>query len=315
MATQFKNDGIPLIWTFDEPVKHFDTIGIHIDFESKILSNKPARLWRFHLASRALLRRAKVKGDLLEVWAGHATSLLSLARHGFSALEAIYKFIAKNKGRRARVWESVREEIRIVSGLIWLTRVHLDAPFIRHVDVGDSANSGYALMTTVASIDELREACSWRERWRFVPLPEVLHSAVATGSDIEVAGALSRLGGEGGPPEGFQSEVVRPGIRWGAGLKTAYANWLVGLSNKGNWLQTSAIASQFRARRRDRVEVDVPALVPPLPDALLDASRYRLLWARRWTGAPEHINLKEGRVALSSLRRSGRSRVWEVARS
>ena len=47
-------------------------------------------------------------------------------------------------------------------------------------------------------------------------------------------------------------------------------------------------------------------LVEPLDERLADETQYRLLWARRWKYSDKNIRIKEGRVVLSSLKRSAR---------
>ena len=89
-------------------------------------------------------------------------------------------------------------------------------------------------------------------------------------------------------------------------MQTKYARWLVDACKQGNWLKTSAVAAQVTAKPKRRVEIDVPALVPPVPDELCCRDRYTVLWRKRWVDSIEHINYKEGRVALSSLKRSVR---------
>lgn len=75
---------------------------------------------------------------------------------------------------------------------------------------------------------------------------------------------------------------------------------------EGSWLGTSAIRSQFRAKPSKRVDVDIPALIEPLDDYFADMDNFRVLWSRRWRNVGDHINLKECRVAISSLKRSCR---------
>ena len=77
---------------------------------------------------------------------------------------------------------------------------------------------------------------------------------------------------------------------------------------EGSWLGTSAIRSQIRAQPAKRVDVDIPSLVEPLDEFFADRQNFRLLWLRRGRYSDEHINLKECRVALSSLKRSCRVR-------
>lgn len=93
-----------------------------------------------------------------------------------------------------------------------------------------------------------------------------------------------------------------------AGLSTGYAQKVIESLQEGSMLGTSAIRSQLRAERGRRVDVDIPSLIEPLDDYFADNDNFRLLWARRWKHVEEHINLKECRVAVSSLKRSCRVR-------
>ena len=74
----FAQKGIPIVWTYEEPVQLLETVGCVIDFKNKVPRNKPHRIWRIHLAGVALARRSKVRARLVEVWLGHATSVMRL---------------------------------------------------------------------------------------------------------------------------------------------------------------------------------------------------------------------------------------------
>ena len=93
-----------------------------------------------------------------------------------------------------------------------------------------------------------------------------------------------------------------------AGLSTQYAGLVFEALREGSWLRTSAIKSQIRAKLSQRVDVDVPSLVEPVDAFFGLADNYRLLWSRPWRSREEPINIREGGVALSSLRRSSRVR-------
>ncbi len=54
----------------------------------------------------------------------------------------------------------------------------------------------------------------------------------------------------------------------------------------------------------------MPELVQPLDPFFGEKKNFKLLWARRWKRVDEHINVKEARVALSSLKRC--CRIQEV---
>ena len=211
----------------------------------------------------------------------------------------------------------MKREIKNASALIWLTSVDLGATFVRQVDVGDSANNGYALLSHEASLEDLRELWRFKENWRHQALPSDIVEAAAAGDTKQVYDLLELYGGGGsdhlpGPSRMISScpvalpDYVKPGNRWGAGLQTQYSKWLVESFDQGSWLKTSAVASQRKARPKTRVLVDVPAFVPPVPETFADTSNFKSLWSRRWENSAEHINLKEARVALSSLKRTVR---------
>ena len=102
------------------------------------------------------------------------------------------------------------------------------------------------------------------------------------------------------------ADRVRSYVRYGAGLDTEYAGGVQERLAEGSWLKTSAITTQWNARSRKRADAEIPALVKPIPDFVLDVRTYKLLWSRKWRNIDEHINLKEGRVLLSSLVRTCR---------
>ena len=56
----------------------------------------------------------------------------------------------------------------------------------------------------------------------------------------------------------------------GVGLDTEYGQWIQQVLADGDWLKTSAIASQRRARKRNRADIDFPALVEPLQMSCYD---------------------------------------------
>ena len=124
--------------------------------------------------------------------------------------------------------------------------------------------------------------------------------------------ALDSLQSEHHGPIGDQE--LKPNSCFGAGVATQYASWLLESQDPSSWLRTSSVASQLKAPSTRRVVVEAPALMQPLAEDLVRADRFSLLWRRRWRGKGGHITLKEGRVALSSLKRSCRvaSRVaWQ----
>lgn len=96
-----------------------------LDFKRKVVRNKPKRLWKAFYAGREILRRKRIPTKALEVWLGHMTSLFMLTPHALSAFYHIYRYIDQFRDRRGVVWASVREEIRLGLGLMFMTSVNL----------------------------------------------------------------------------------------------------------------------------------------------------------------------------------------------
>ena len=301
----FDDINIPLTWNPSKPTSQLETVGIVLDFEAGVARNKPKRLWKVFLAGQSLMHRRRVSVDLLEVWLGHASYIFMLMPLGLSSFFHIYRFIHSQRGKRAELWDSVRQEIRVALGLIWLARSHIFDP-IRQIDVGDASSGAYALLTTWGSRSEISESIRWRESWRFRAVPENLHKAVATSNPDVVASALNELAS--GEAAGENGMPLKPSHQFSAGLTTQFAQWLIEAGDPTSWLRTSSLKSHLRARKGKRVEVDVPSLVPPLDQRLCERNRYSLLWRKRWRIGDDHINVKEARVVLSSLKRSARVR-------
>ena len=306
IKTAFAELGIPLTWSAEEPSAVLETIGVVFDFQRGIARNKPRRIWRAFMAGKEFLRRRRVSCRILEIWLGHMTALFMIAPQALSCFFHIYKFVQKFRGKRAELWPSVREEIKMALGMVWLCRATLVFDPIVQVDAGDSSNSAFALMTTEAGPGEIAEACRWREVWRFRPLAEEVKKVAESGSRAHVLEVLDALRSESLGP--LREQELRPSAQFGAGLRTQFAAWLAEASNPDSWLRTSAISSQLRAKPCKRSMVEVPAMVPPLEMNLVRRDRYHLLWRKRWRNKEDaHITLKEARVALSSLKRTSRS--------
>lgn len=308
IAKHFDKALIPLTWTTPEPQSVFETVGIIIDFNTGDIRNKPKRVWRAFLAGQEILRRKKLPTKVLEVWLGHMTSIFMVTPCALSCFFHIYRYIQSNRDKRSTLWAVVRAEIRTALGLVWLASSSCKFDTIRQLDVGDSSSGAYALVTTWASVQELSHIVRWRETWRYQPMPIELKQAAETGSRDLVLSVLKEM--EGGlQPDVVLGQEVRPSAPFGAGMQTAYANWLLELvRDKDAWQKTSSMASQFRARSSVRkAKLESPTLVPPIPDSVLNQNRYSLLWRKRWRSTDWHINIKEAAVALSSLRRTART--------
>lgn len=298
----FVKAGVPITWTQSCPVKTLDSVGSVLDFEEGIIYNKPRRVWRFFRATQALLRRKKLKGDILQVWAGHFTSLCSHTPWGLSCLRHTYRFIEAATTKRLAVWSSVRRELKQAGSVVWMTWRDLRSPLQKQVEVGDSATSGYAMLAGVPDSKLVKRALRVHEKWRFIPMPQALRQA-AQSQDVQ---AFQETLEELVRPVDVEWDNVRPQSVAIAGLSTKYAAMVIDAMKEGSWLATSAIRSQVRCKPNQRADIDVPALIEPVDEWFSDMSNFRVLWAKRWKNVHEVINIKEARVALSSLKKSAR---------
>lgn len=307
----FDHAGIPITWTQEAAVGCLESVGLILDLQQGFIMNKPSRVWKFYLASLALLRRKKLKGDILQIWTGHFTSLCSITPFGLAALEHTYRFISKAEHKRINVWSSVKKEIQVCASLAWLTWKSISAPFLDVVEVGDSSTSGYAMCACTPPLEDLRRAVRYQERWRFVPMPQSLKDEMQNGNIETFVQVLNELLGDQSNDSLNNSELSSVDCDKRSsfvpfGPSSKYAQSVFDSLQEGSYLATSAIRSQARSKGKQRVDIEIPSLVEPVPEFFATPSNFRLLWCRRWRHSQEHITLKEARVALSSLRRSSR---------
>ena len=308
----FAEAGIPITWSQSQAVTALESVGCWLDFNKGVIMNKPSRVWRFAKATQALLRRRKLKGHTLQIWTGHYTALCGLTPWGLAALQHVYRFIETAGEKRLHVWPSVRKELKIAGSLVWMTWRQLTATPMKVVEAGDSSSSGFAMTACYPEVSLTREAMRTHERWRFIAMPDELKKH-ATAHDIDAFQDALRgllVTGDRAPLSDAPKKMHDERIFRAAGVNTGYAKTVVDAMKEGSLLKTSAVRSQVRAKPRARVDIEVPALVQPLDKFFADEQNFRLLWAKRWKRADEHITLKEMRVCLSSLRRA--SRVTEL---
>eukprot|EP00438_Fugacium_kawagutii_P021755 Skav204650 [mRNA] locus=scaffold949:25213:31861:+ [translate_table: standard] len=295
LSNAFEQKGIPVTWTYSQPVSEIETVGVIVDFKQKVVRNKPARLWKIYLAGRELCRRSKL-AETVEVWLGHATSAMRLCPCLLSIFNFIYRFVMVNRGKRVKMWPSVRAEIMQATAMIWFARANLGGSYCNQVDMGDSSGFGYAMTSREVEPKFIQEAISIKEKWRFIAMPDEVKSAVEFFSESQQACEVD-----------VQEEHLRAFVRSGVGMDTEYGRWLQTALEEGSWLHTSPILSQFRAKKSRRIDIEIPELVKPVSTSILTPGSFRLLWKRRWRNTLETINIKEGRVCLSSLKRSARA--------
>ena len=102
-----------------------ETLGLTFDGRQRVLRHTAARVWRFSLATHALLRRTTLCHFELEVWIGHAVHVLGLPPPLFSALQRCYSFLGEMHTRRRAVPAEVRAEMWIAAALCSVIEVPL----------------------------------------------------------------------------------------------------------------------------------------------------------------------------------------------
>ena len=177
-----------------------------------------------------------------------------IAPWGLSVLQNTYRFIQKALDGKIKVWSSVRHEMKLSASLVWITRRSLDAPLMLTVEVEDSATSGYAWCLASLRFNHPTCNCGTR-KVEVYSLPEELKKHAAN-QDLE--GFTSSLEDMFERPPGNVDAFVP------AALSTECASFVLDAFREKSDLKTSAVTSQARASRADRVDIDVPALIEPL---------------------------------------------------
>ena len=291
-----------------EDLSLIDALGVEICGRSRTLRHPARRLWRVHLAGRALLRRQSVHPLELQVWLGHYIYLSQLCRPLMAVPQAIYAWMRETGGRRAPLWPSVRAEVNACCQLIFLAEHPLALPIAPIAYVSDSSDFGYALMSTLTSHAEAKAAMRYRERWRFravTPLAEFAHFSSAY---VDPSSGASLLGGlvDSEVGECRASDTIRGQTDAGVGTSTAYSEYLQDIAGRSQAKSQRSASLAFGSAPRS-VEVEVLNSIPE-PDACWDPpERWKTLYEGRWAWPEEHINIKEGRASVMLLRRHTRS--------
>ena len=128
--------------------------------------------WMLYHSLRAICDLDYVTSKMVEVLVGHITIAALLRRELLSALRSCYDYIAKGYTGRARLWSSVKHELLMIRGLLILLYSDNTAGWSTTVEATDACESGYAVVRTEWSEQEVREAGSTLERWRYKHLEE-----------------------------------------------------------------------------------------------------------------------------------------------
>ena len=258
-------------------------VGIVVHRYKKEIRHTRKRSWRLYLALKHVLRLKKITCEALRIVIGHLVHYFTLFRPALSVLHHSYKFVYEHlDGRSHSLPGRVKRELRMAVGLIFQIKVDLSAPYADHIYCGDSSTYGYCFQSTPSTAEEQRHLFRYHERWRFVQLEEGVGQGL-------------------GSHHAWSADFALPDI--------AYARWLCARNAipfpGGEELEKGSKDFSGGDHLRRFHHVDLVGLVPRLPDSLVDHTRWRTIIQRKWKHN-ESIHMKEGRVALMTLRREAK---------
>ncbi|CAK9088616.1 Uncharacterized protein SCF082_LOCUS41845 [Durusdinium trenchii] len=258
-------------------------VGIVVHRYKKEIRHTRKRSWRLYLALKHVLRLKKITCEALRIVIGHLVHYFTLFRPALSVLHHSYKFVYEHlDGRSHSLPGRVKRELRMAVGLIFQIKVDLSAPYADHIYCGDSSTYGYCFQSTPSTAEEQRHLFRYHERWRFVQLEEGVGQGL-------------------GSHHAWSADFALPDI--------AYTRWLCARNAipfpGGEELEKGSKDFSGGDHLRRFHHVDLVGLVPRLPDSLVDHTRWRTIIQRKWKHN-ESIHMKEGRVALMTLRREAK---------
>ena len=297
IASHFEKLGIPFEVDGHDGRQSLDSLGMTFDLSSGVrVRAKKDRTWRLFAATKAILRRKRVSGDLIRVWLGHVNYHFLLSRPLMSILSATYKFSLSHLGHRFPMWPEVRREMKLVMALLFTVEKDLSAEVCSEVHVGDASDRGFGFMSTDGTARRVKDEMKYDERWRFIETEGLgIHTPCVGGPNLE----------EDDDDSGMIGSVVDAGV----GCKTQYG---LGLKQKSEELEQSGEIQRKRMRLfgpplpKARVVREV-AGIPRISTFWGDVTNWTLIASGPWKKMGDHINIKEARVALMAVRRLCRS--------
>ena len=117
--------------------------GVELDMKTLSARITPKGLARLTGALRWALSRRRLAGRSWEVLVGHITFCLLLRRPALSALYTIHRFIRSHYYEPTTLWESAREEIAAVLGVLPILGSDWTLPWLPEVLATDASEEGY----------------------------------------------------------------------------------------------------------------------------------------------------------------------------
>eukprot|EP00438_Fugacium_kawagutii_P017186 Skav215700 [mRNA] locus=scaffold3538:124321:127815:+ [translate_table: standard] len=295
----FDSLGIPFEVDKVDGQTHVESLGLCFEFSDRVrVRAKRERAWRLWAATRALLKRRRISGEVLRLWLGHVNFHFLLARPLLSALSACYKFAAAYLGHRFPIWNSVRSEMKNVLGLIFIVETDLSRPANTEVHVGDLSDRGFSLMTCEKPVKAVRRELRYLEKWRFIECDEPGFGNPCPGCPDVVE--------QEHDDQSFKGTAAETG----SGAQTKYGRELSRRLDEPKSIDRVKMKKKFLAgphRKHERTIMEAHR-IPPISDTWRDSQQWDLVVAKAWKDPYEHINTKEARVVLMAIRRLCRTR-------
>jgi hypothetical protein len=124
-------------------------LGVTIDGRNKVFGVAPAKLHALCRITRVIADSppgARVSGARLSRVVGAWTWAMLVRRPTLSAMTHTYAYVRRNQFRRARLWASVKRELRVLIGLAPLLFTDLGAPDADPIVATDASDSGFGVV-------------------------------------------------------------------------------------------------------------------------------------------------------------------------
>lgn len=150
-------------------IHHENVTALGCELRGDIMATRvtPKRFHKVRQSLRAVLRRKKVSGRLLEVVIGHATFCSLTCRPLLSIFNAVYKFIKAEYYGPAKLWITVREELEMFMGGMVFLQSDWWKQWNPLVACSDSSLSGYGVSTSFWPVETVAACGRIVERSRF----------------------------------------------------------------------------------------------------------------------------------------------------
>ena len=327
ISDRFKLLNIPFDVSYPNLAGELTTLGLTVNVRTKHLTPKNRRAWRLYLATHALAKRGKIRGEHMRIWLGHVVNHFQVMRSAYSSLSACYRFVKHSLGHRCRIWPSVRQELRVIAGLVLISGIDLGSGTSNIVHVSDSSEYGLALMKTRAPLEHIRLETLYREHWRFLEVAQDQDISLVPSWEYDSAAGLSKLVGDDEEHKISASGSYAPDVynMIGSG-RIRPSTPAAGLGSKTRFGQQLLAHAEARPRRVQRdfrkspheaaLEWDegkafktfMEGAIPAVSKRWSNPDRWVLVHASRWSdNAEPHITIKEAIVGLLGLRHQARS--------